>query len=32
MATWKRITKDSSETPIDVNMEHVVAIEREALD
>ena len=30
MAAWKRLTKDSSETPIDVNMEDIVAIEREA--
>jgi hypothetical protein len=29
MATWKRLTKESG-TPIDVNMEHVVEIEREA--
>jgi len=28
MATWKRLTRDTSETPIDVNMEHVVEIER----
>jgi hypothetical protein len=30
MATWKRLTRDSSGTPIDVNLEHVVQIEREA--
>jgi hypothetical protein len=30
MATWKRLTKESSGTTVDVNMEHVVEIEREA--
>jgi hypothetical protein len=29
MATWKRLTRDAPEGPIDVNMEKVALIERE---
>ena len=29
MSTWKRLTRDNSETLIDVNMDHVVDIERQ---